>query len=72
MWALVTACSGCKAAVAPGTPDRLRRVPEVAAKEEGARLACGDQRLSGKIGCYGGPLPVANAVDFRLELHPKL
>ena len=27
MWALATACNGCKAAVAPGTTDRLRRVP---------------------------------------------
>lgn len=50
MWALVTACSGCKAAVAPGTPDRLRRVPEVAAKAERARLRAAPEGLNGKIG----------------------
>ena len=35
----------------PGTnQERVFTVPEVAAKEEGARLACGHVRLNGKIG----------------------
>ena len=42
----------------PGTSrsHSVFQVPQIALKEEGARLACGARRLKGKVGCLRKPV----------------